>query len=213
MGSGSACTERTATWRSFPSRPGSEPCRGRGRTTVRPGSRVSVTTRNVKTSQGDGHRDRGMAVRLAGFERRRRDTWQAIVRFGPLRAPAPIAVLAALALAACGDEADARAAAAPAATPGSDVTTAVTAAAPATTPEPSREAAAGTRLRAIRSQFGRIVGDGRGLAVYIFDKERRGRSECYAACAKAWPPVLAKGRPVAGAGIDPELLATTRRRN
>ncbi len=77
----------------------------------------------------------------------------------------------------------------------------------------ARAASAGTRLRAIESQFGRIVGDGPGLAVYIFDKERRGRSECYGACAKAWPPVLAKGRPVAGKGIDADLLATTRRRN
>ena len=76
-----------------------------------------------------------------------------------------------------------------------------------------RKAAAGTRLRVIRSDFGRIVGDGPGLAVYIFDKERRGRSECYGACAEAWPPVLAKGRPVAGAGIRPELLGITRRRS
>jgi predicted lipoprotein with Yx(FWY)xxD motif len=120
------------------------------------------------------------------------------------RAAAPT-LLVAFALNACGDDAGFRADPAPA----------PMTAAPSTEPEATAEPArrpAGTRLRAIGSQFGRIVGDGPGLAVYIFDKERRGRSECYGACAKAWPPVLAKGRPVAGRGIDPELLGTTRRR-
>jgi predicted lipoprotein with Yx(FWY)xxD motif len=126
--------------------------------------------------------------------------------YGLRLAPAAT-LLSALVLSACGDDAELRADPAP---------TAMTAAPtpePGATPAPARQAAAGTRLRAMGSQFGRIVGSGRGLAVYIFDKEQRGRSECYGACAKAWPPVLAKGRPVAGAGIDPELLATTRRRN
>ena len=127
-----------------------------------------------------------------------------------------VVVLAALAAGACGEDAAQRAepAAAATAATAAPVATPAPTAAPARTvsPAPARAAAAGTRLRAIGSQFGRIVGDGPGLAVYIFDKERRGRSECYGACATAWPPVLAKGRPVAGAGIDPELLGTTRRR-
>ena len=118
-------------------------------------------------------------------------------------------LLSALLLGACGDEAQPRAA--PLATPAPDAVMAVAEQEPER--EPARRAAAGTRLRAIGSQFGRIVGDGPGLAVYIFDKEQRGRSECYGACAKAWPPVLAKGRPVAGARIDADLLGTTRRRN
>ena len=65
----------------------------------------------------------------------------------------------------------------------------------------------------MRSDFGRIVANGRGKAFYLFDKERRGRSECYGACAKAWPPVFAGGRPRAGKGIDPDLIGTTRRRS
>ena len=71
----------------------------------------------------------------------------------------------------------------------------------------------GTRIRAIGSQFGSIAGDGRGQAVYVFDRERHGRSECYGACAKAWPPVLAHGRPVAGRGVRAARLGTTRRRD
>jgi predicted lipoprotein with Yx(FWY)xxD motif len=71
----------------------------------------------------------------------------------------------------------------------------------------------GTKIKAIDSQFGTILGDGRGQAIYVFDKEQSGRSECYGDCARAWPPVLAKGRPVAGRGVRKRLLGTTRRRN
>jgi predicted lipoprotein with Yx(FWY)xxD motif len=71
----------------------------------------------------------------------------------------------------------------------------------------------GTKIKAIDSQFGTILGDGRGQAVYVFDKEQSSRSECYGDCARAWPPVLAKGRPVAGKGARKRLLGTTRRRN
>ena len=92
---------------------------------------------------------------------------------------------------------------------------------PAATSEPSSTANAtragkrrrrGTRIKAVDSQFGTILGDGRGQAVYVFDKERSSRSECYGDCARAWPPVLAKGRPVAGKGARKRLLGTTRRR-
>jgi predicted lipoprotein with Yx(FWY)xxD motif len=71
----------------------------------------------------------------------------------------------------------------------------------------------GIRIRAIDSQFGTIVGDGRGQAVYLFDREESKQSECYGDCARAWPPVLTRGRPVAGKGIRKRLLGTTRRRN
>jgi predicted lipoprotein with Yx(FWY)xxD motif len=71
----------------------------------------------------------------------------------------------------------------------------------------------GKTIKAVNSQFGRILGDGRGQAVYVFDKETSSKPECYGACAKAWPPVLTKGRPVAGKGARARQLGTTRRRN
>jgi predicted lipoprotein with Yx(FWY)xxD motif len=72
---------------------------------------------------------------------------------------------------------------------------------------------AGTKVRVVSSDYGRVVADGKGEAFYLFDKEDSGRSECYGACAKAWPPVLAKGKPKAGSGAKQSLLGTTRRRN
>lgn len=72
---------------------------------------------------------------------------------------------------------------------------------------------AGTKVTVVGSEFGRVVADRKGEALYLFDRESDGRSECYGACAEAWPPLLTKGKPRAVAGADPGLLGTTRRRN
>ena len=72
---------------------------------------------------------------------------------------------------------------------------------------------AGAKLKVIDSEFGAVVANAKGEALYLFDREQRGRSECYGACAAAWPPVLTKGKPRAGAGTDPSLFGTTKRRN
>jgi predicted lipoprotein with Yx(FWY)xxD motif len=121
-----------------------------------------------------------------------------------------VCLAAALAVGCGGDRESSGEAARAAVTPGATAEP-PNAAAPAT---PAREPRKrGTRIRVVDSQFGKILGDGRGQAVYVFDKERSSRSECYGDCARAWPPVLAKGRPVAGRGARKRLLGTTRRRN
>ncbi len=81
-----------------------------------------------------------------------------------------------------------------------------------------REAAApaasrGTAVTVARSQYGRILADGRGQALYAFSRETGRTSRCYGACAKAWPPVHAAGRPVARGGARKRLLGTTARRD
>src|SRR5262245_8256579 len=64
------------------------------------------------------------------------------------------------------------------------------------------------------SKYGRILFDGRGRALYAFTRDRRGgRSQCYGACAKAWPVFFAGGRLLAGEGVRQPLIATTRRRD
>jgi predicted lipoprotein with Yx(FWY)xxD motif len=71
----------------------------------------------------------------------------------------------------------------------------------------------GTTVKVVRSQFGRILADGRGQALCLFSRERGRTSRCYGACAVAWPPVPARGRPMAGAGARASLIGTTRRRD
>jgi predicted lipoprotein with Yx(FWY)xxD motif len=64
------------------------------------------------------------------------------------------------------------------------------------------------------TRFGRILFDSRGLALYAFTRDKRGgRSQCYGACAKAWPVYFASGRLRAGAGARQSLIGTTRRRD
>jgi predicted lipoprotein with Yx(FWY)xxD motif len=57
------------------------------------------------------------------------------------------------------------------------------------------------------------VFDSEGFALYLFTDDKRERSRCYGACAKAWPPLTTKGKPGAGTGVDPSLLGTAKRRN
>lgn len=71
----------------------------------------------------------------------------------------------------------------------------------------------GKAIRAVGSEYGRVVADGRGEAFYLFDKEKGKRSQCYGACARAWPPVITKGKPRAFKGINQRLLGVTRRKN
>jgi predicted lipoprotein with Yx(FWY)xxD motif len=64
------------------------------------------------------------------------------------------------------------------------------------------------------TRYGRILFDGRGRALYAFTRDRRGgRSQCYGACAEAWPVYFLKGRLLAGNGVRESLIGTTRRRD
>jgi predicted lipoprotein with Yx(FWY)xxD motif len=72
--------------------------------------------------------------------------------------------------------------------------------------------AQGTRVKVVNSDFGRVIADAKGEAFYLFDKESSKKPRCYGACAQVWPPVLTKGKPVAG-GVKQSLLGTTKRSN
>lgn len=52
-----------------------------------------------------------------------------------------------------------------------------------------------------------------GHTLYMFTADKAGRSGCSGACAKAWPPLLTSGRPVAakGSGVNGKLLGTIKR--
>jgi predicted lipoprotein with Yx(FWY)xxD motif len=71
----------------------------------------------------------------------------------------------------------------------------------------------GRLIKAVGSDYGRVIADAKGEAFYLFDKEDGPKSECYGACAAAWPPVLTSGKPRAGNGLKASLLGTTRRKN
>lgn len=80
---------------------------------------------------------------------------------------------------------------------------------PPTTPTPAP--AIGTVVTTGDSEFGPMLFDVRGQAIYLFDRERAGTPDCYDDCAAAWPPVLTDGTPEAGGAAEPALLGTTQR--
>jgi predicted lipoprotein with Yx(FWY)xxD motif len=63
------------------------------------------------------------------------------------------------------------------------------------------------------SRFGNILFDGRGFVLYAFTRDPRGRSACFGACAKAWPPYIVRAPLRTGKGTRRSLLGTTRRRD
>jgi predicted lipoprotein with Yx(FWY)xxD motif len=73
------------------------------------------------------------------------------------------------------------------------------------------EESTGEQLEVRDSEFGTILVDDEDETLYLFDKETSDTSECYGACAEAWPPYLTEGEPQAGKGIDQGLLGTTKR--
>jgi predicted lipoprotein with Yx(FWY)xxD motif len=76
------------------------------------------------------------------------------------------------------------------------------------------DAQAAATLTVRTSRFGTVLFDGRGRVLYGFTRDRRGApSQCYGACAKAWPVYFSSGKLRAGKGVKQSLLGTTRRRN
>jgi predicted lipoprotein with Yx(FWY)xxD motif len=72
---------------------------------------------------------------------------------------------------------------------------------------------AAARLSVRSTEYGRALFGPSGKVVYVFGADRGSTSRCYGVCAKAWPPLLTKTAPLAGAGVEAKLLGTTKRRN
>ena len=76
------------------------------------------------------------------------------------------------------------------------------------------DSAGGPTVAAEPSRYGRVLFDRRGRVLYAFTRDRRGgKSTCYGACARAWPPYLVRGRLRAGRGARAALLGVFRRRD
>jgi predicted lipoprotein with Yx(FWY)xxD motif len=69
------------------------------------------------------------------------------------------------------------------------------------------------RLTLRSSEYGKAIFDSSARVLYVFSADRASTSNCYGVCAKAWPPMLTKGAPTAGPGVNASLLGTTKRKN
>jgi predicted lipoprotein with Yx(FWY)xxD motif len=68
-----------------------------------------------------------------------------------------------------------------------------------------------TDLATAQSSLGQIIVDGRGMTVYIFDKDvaNSGKSSCAGTCATIWPPVVAKGDTPSVSGVTGKVGTIT----
>lgn len=125
------------------------------------------------------------------------------------KALAAVLLLAAVVVAGCGNSAaDAETTAEPAAA--AEVKTEPTASVAAE--KEKAVAAGGKRVRLGNTRYGKILQDSRGRTLYLFTKEKGKTSRCYGDCARAWPPLITKGSPVAIKGAKQSELGTTKRK-
>jgi predicted lipoprotein with Yx(FWY)xxD motif len=110
---------------------------------------------------------------------------------------------AALIVAGCGSASSsssgtATAPAAPASTTPAATTSAVT-------------AATGVIVTTAKGSGGTYLAGPNGRALYLWVADSGDKSSCSGACAQAWPPLLTKGNPTAGTGVNASDLGTTMR--
>jgi len=84
------------------------------------------------------------------------------------------------------------------------------------TPAPAKPAASpagsgGASVALASSELGRILVDGEGRTLYLFQADKGTASTCNGACARAWPPLTTASKPVAGPGVSAAKLGTTNR--
>ena len=78
--------------------------------------------------------------------------------------------------------------------------------------EPPKTASGGPATVGVAtSGLGKILVDSSGRTIYLFKKDSGTGSACSGACASAWPPVRANGKPTVGGGADASLVGTTTR--
>jgi len=69
------------------------------------------------------------------------------------------------------------------------------------------------RLTLHKTSLGKVLATSKGRTLYLFMKDRNGKSACYGQCASYWPPLMKKGTLRAGTGVKAKLLGTTKRKN
>ncbi|WP_329238920.1 hypothetical protein OG417_36695 [Actinoallomurus sp. NBC_01490] len=66
-------------------------------------------------------------------------------------------------------------------------------------------------INAKDTSLGKILVDDKGMTLYLFEKDKDGKSSCTGECATQWPPVLTTEKATAGQGVDATKLGTTDR--
>jgi predicted lipoprotein with Yx(FWY)xxD motif len=78
----------------------------------------------------------------------------------------------------------------------------------------STSAASSSGAAAVKTADGlgaKLLVDGQGRTLYLFESDTSDTSTCSGACAQAWPPLTSKGAATASSGADTSMLGTITR--
>ena len=81
----------------------------------------------------------------------------------------------------------------------------------ATAPPTTASGKAATVGLANEGNLGKILVDSQGRSLYLFQKDMGTTSQCAGACAAAWPPLRATGKPVVGTSLSASKIGTNAR--
>jgi predicted lipoprotein with Yx(FWY)xxD motif len=62
-----------------------------------------------------------------------------------------------------------------------------------------------------KTSLGTILVDSHGRTLYLFAKDRNGKSACAGKCASFWPPLITSGKPRVAGKAKASLIGTTKR--
>ena len=81
----------------------------------------------------------------------------------------------------------------------------------AATYSPVASASSTAKVELTKTKLGKVLADGSGRTLYLFEKDKGPKSTCFGACATAWPPLTTTGKPKASHGVSASKLGTTSR--
>jgi predicted lipoprotein with Yx(FWY)xxD motif len=71
--------------------------------------------------------------------------------------------------------------------------------------------AKGAVVSTAKTSLGQIIVNSNGRTLYLFEKDRNGKSACSGQCAVFWPPLITSGKPSVTNGARASLIGTTKR--
>src|SRR3954451_13633276 len=81
----------------------------------------------------------------------------------------------------------------------------------ASSPPPKTASGAPATVGVESTSIGKILENSKGNTLYLFKKDTGTKSACTGACASAWPPLRASGKPTAGSGANASMVGTSPR--
>jgi predicted lipoprotein with Yx(FWY)xxD motif len=75
----------------------------------------------------------------------------------------------------------------------------------------AHSSATAAKLAVHNGKLGRYLVDAKGRTLYLFEKDKNGKSSCSGACVHYWPPAVTSGKTTAGSGVVASKIGSAKR--